>query len=391
MKGHLRQRSNGSWELKYDLPPDPKTGERRTAFKTFRGGKRAAQQDLARLIAEAASGNPVAPSKLRVGEFLDRWLEATRPSKSLRTHDWHTYLMQAHIKPALGRLELQKLSALDVQAFIAGLGRADGKGALGQRTVRHIIATLSTALRQAVGWGLLRENPVGRIKLPAMEHQPARALDDDEVSSLLEASEGSALRTPILLAFGTGMRRGELLALRWSDMDFEAGVVTVARALEQSKAGLRFKSPKTRAGRRKVRLPTSVVAALKAHRLAQAEWRLRLGLGRDDVDLIFPNALGGGWRPQDFSEAFARLAKAAGIRCTFHELRHTHASQLLRDGVPLPAVSGRLGHASPAITLGVYSHAMPGSDEAAALQAESALQKVFGGKPVAKPKSDEGK
>jgi integrase len=390
MKGHLRQRSNGSWELKYDLPPDPKTGERRTAFKTFRGGKRAAQQELARLITEAASGNPAAPSKLRVGEFIDRWLEATRPGKSPRTHDWHTYLMTAHIKPALGRIELQKLSALDLQAFIAGLGRADGKGALGQRTARHIIATLSTALRQAVGWGLLRENPVSRIKLPAMEHQPARALDDDEVARLLGAAEASALYIPILLALGTGMRRGELLALRWSDVDLEASVLTVARALEQSKAGLRFKSPKTRAGRRKVRLPVSVIDALKAHHLAQMEWRLRLALGRDGEDLIFPNAFGGLWRPQDFSEAFARLAKAAGIRCTFHELRHTHASQLLRDGVPLPAVSARLGHASSAITLGIYSHAMPGSDDTAALQAELALQKAFGGKAVANFRFEEG-
>lgn len=153
---------------------------------------------------------------------------------------------------------------------------------------------------------------------------------------------------------------------------------------------MRFKQPKTRAGLRKVRLPASVVAALKAHRLAQADRHLRLGLGRDEEGLVFTHALGGLWRPQDFSEAFGKLVKAEGIRCTFHELRHTHASQLLRDGVPLPAVSARLGHANPAITLGVYSHAMPGSDDAATLQAELALQKVFGDNPVTKLKSIEG-
>lgn len=229
MKGYIRQRGHDSWQLKYDLPPVPRTGERRTAFKTFRGGKRAAQQELARLIAEVASGSPVAPSKLTVAAFLDRWLEATQLSKSSRTHDWHAYLLATHVRPAVGRIELQKLTALDLQALVAGLRRADGKGALGQRTVRHVIATLSTALKQAVAWGLLRENPVSRIRLPAWERQPAKALDDDHVVRLLAAAEGGSLYMPTLLALGTGLRRGELLALRRIDVDLDTGVVMVTR------------------------------------------------------------------------------------------------------------------------------------------------------------------
>ncbi len=385
MKGTVTKRGKTSWRLKFDLAPDPAAGERRTTYKTFRGTKREAETELARLIAEAAEGRRVEPSKMTLAAFVNRWLAAAENTVSPKTREWHRYLAETHIAPRLGAVRLQDLTPLDVQHFIAELvanGRRDGKGGLAIRTVRHIVATLSQALRQAVQWGLIRENPVGRCTVPRLERQDVQVLDDEGLGRLLGVAASSPIYPAIVLAVATGMRRGEVLALRWQDLDLDAGVATVSRSLEQTKGGLRFKTPKTKTSRRKVRLPETLAALLRDHRTAQRRWRLAAGIGRDPEDLAFTTGRGGPFRPQDFSEAFAKLAAAAGVDCTFHQLRHAHASHLLRAGVPIQTVSSRLGHANASITLGVYSHLLPGMDDAAAIEAEATLRKAFGANPV---------
>ena len=380
MKGHVRKRGERSWELKFDLGRNRLTRKRKTAYHSFRGTKREAQAELARLMTESNSGNRVAPSKQTLSEYLEGWLASIQPSVSPRTHEWHEYLIDNHIRDRLGGVLLQDLEPLDIQRFVAELlesGRRDGKGGLSNRTVRHVIATLSQALKQATDWGMVGSNPVAGVRRPKLERQEISILNDDEIAELFGAAKKTRLYVPILLALSTGLRRGELLALRWQDIDLDDAELAVNRALELARGKLRFKAPKSKSSRRRVTLPPLCVEVLREHRIAQMKERLALGLGRSDSDLVFPNALGDPWSPKKVSERFAHIVRTAKLDCTFHGLRHTHASQLLRDGVPVPTVSARLGHANPAITLSIYAHLLPGMEEQAAERTEAALRRAL--------------
>jgi integrase len=177
----------------------------------------------------------------------------------------------------------------------------------------------------------------------------------------------------------TGLRRGELLALRWRDVDLDGCSLRVERSLEQTKAGLRFKEPKTKHGRRQVALPASVTAALRSHRKEQQEQRLALGLGRDDPDgLVFRRSCGKPMRPDNVSGEWRRLVGVLKLpKVTLHAWRHTHASQLISLGMDILTVSRRLGHGSPSITLNVYGHLFKGSDDRAAERIDAAFSKAF--------------
>ena len=235
MRGHIRKRGERSWELKFDLGQDRLTGKRKIAYHSFRGTKREAQAELARLITEANEGRRLEPSKLTLSEYLESWLAAIRQSVSPRTHEWHEYLIKSHIANRLGGVLLQVLTPLDIQQFIAELledGRRDGKGGLSGRTVRHIIATLSQALKRAADWRMIGSNPVTRVKRPKLERQEILILNDDKIAELLDAAKETRLYVPILLALSTGLRRGELLALRWQDIDLEDAELAVNLSLE---------------------------------------------------------------------------------------------------------------------------------------------------------------
>ena len=191
-----------------------------------------------------------------------------------------------------------------------------------------------------------------------------RALDEDETATLLSLLGASRLYTPTMLAVTTGLRRGEILGLRWSNVDLATGTITVLQSLEQTKEGLRFKSPKTHRSRRSIALPAMTVDALRAHRAKQAQERLALGPAYDDHDLVCPRPGGTPWPPDMFSTAFAAAIRRSELRAfRFHDLRHSHASQLLKAGVHPKVVSERLGHAGIGITLDTYSHVLPGLQE----------------------------
>jgi integrase len=204
------------------------------------------------------------------------------------------------------------------------------------------------------------------------------ALDEDGLLALLGAARGTRLYVPTLLAAVTGMRRGELLALRWSDVDMETGECRVVRALQETPAGVDFKTPKTNKDRRTVLLPRLALAALQAHRATQNEEKLLVGAGYQDGDLILARAEGTPWPPSQFSSEFSHLARKHGFKVRFHDLRHTHASQLLKAGVPVKVVSERLGHATASITLDVYSHVLPGMQREAVEKLDSMLAAAVG-------------
>jgi integrase len=378
MKGHIRKRGKSSWAIVLDLGRDG-AGKRHQKWHTVRGTKKDAERELARLITEIHAGNYVEPSRMLLREYLDRWLkDYAEQSVSPKTYERYEEIIRSHIVPALGGYELSKLRPLHIQGFYTSAvtsGRKDGKGGLSAQTVLHFHRLLHRALGQAVRWQLLARNPAEAVEPPRPQRTEMRVLDDAQIALLLKSLEGSRLHAPGLLALSTGLRRGELLGLRWRDIDLERGCLTVNCSVEQTKQSLRFKIPKTERSRRMVALPSFAVDMLRAHKREQTEARLKLGPAYQNDDLIFPREDGSPWPPDSFSTAFAAFIRGSDLpHVRFHDLRHSHATQLLKHGVHPKIVSERLGHSKVGITLDTYSHVLPGMQEDAARKIDAALR-----------------
>jgi integrase len=214
------------------------------------------------------------------------------------------------------------------------------------------------------------------VKPPTAERDEVTTLRADQIEPLLEALRGSPFEAVATVALFTGLRRGELLAIRWGDIDLAGATMKVERSLEQTKNGLRFKGPKTKNGRRTITLPMTALEALQAHRVRQLELRLSLGQGKPDTDtLVFSTADGDPLPPNRLSFDWARFVRSRGLpQVRFHALRHTHASALIAAKVDTLTISRRLGHSSPLITLRVYGHLFHQTDAAAAEAVERALR-----------------
>jgi integrase len=376
-QGHIRQRGQRSFELKFDLGRDPLTGKRRVRYVSFKGTKRAAQLELARLISENAAGGSVDPSKVTLAEFIERWLrDWAQAHVSAKTFERYRELLRNHVCARIGHAQLQKLRAVHINELYTDLlrPRVSGGAGLAARTVGHVHRALHRALGHANDWDLVQKNVASLVSPPRVAANEIETLTAAQVQQALAKLKGRAIYPIAALALATGMRRGELLALRWSDVKFDLAKLNVEQSLEQTKAGLRFKSPKTKHGRREITLPTSAVTLLREHRKAQQETRLRLGLGKaPDNALVFATWDGNARSPNALTKEWSVAMKEAGLSVTFHSLRHTHASHLIASGLDVLAISRRMGHGSPAITLGVYGHLMPRSDERAAQIIEMAL------------------
>jgi integrase len=212
---------------------------------------------------------------------------------------------------------------------------------------------------------------------PKVRKPHIQVLADDELKTLFQYLKERPLYTPVLLAASTGMRRGEILGLRWCDLDFERSTLQIAQVVEALKKSVSIKEPKTERSRRTIALPATLVQELKAHRKAQAEHCLKLGCSR--FELVFPTWDGKLMNPRHFTKAFSREVTAAKIsHVTFHGLRHTHITHLLRSGVPVHVVSERAGHANPTVTLNIYAHLLPGQQEQAANVFDVTLRLALG-------------
>jgi integrase len=375
MSGHIRRRG-GSWEIKFALGRDPATGKRKTAYRSFKGTKKEVQVELTRLLAERDRGTSVDPTRMTVADFLDRWLrDWVATNVSLRSAERYGSIVALQIIPHLGQLPIQSLRPAHLADLYTKLAAT-----LATRTVSHVHKLLRSALKRAAQWGIVQTNVASLVSPPRVQASEIAILRETEITTLLnklrEAESPSYMVA--VLGLGTGLRRGEMLALRWQDVDFVGGRLRVERSLEQTKAGgLRFKVPKTRAGKRFLALPSSIAAELRAHRTAQQEQRLARGLGRVPDDALVISQWDGQPRPpssvsREWAETMARL----GFKITLHALRHTHASQLIAAGMDVLTISRRLGHASPVITLGVYGHLFANTDDKAAEIIEAAFTRM---------------
>ncbi|MGA7676440.1 MAG: site-specific integrase [Rhizomicrobium sp.] len=367
MTGHIRRRGSRSWELKFDVGTDPLTGRRKTRFTSFKGTKREAEAELVRLINAEHIGQAVDPSRVTVAEFLERWeRDWATANVSPKTLERYSGLLHKQVIPNIGMARIQRLRPVDLTELYAKLlreGRAADRG-LSARTVTHVHRVIHRALGHAARWGVVQANVAALVDPPRVASAEIEILSADAIKAILAKLRGRTLRPIVLMALGTGARRGELLALRWQDIDLDRAVARIERSLEQTKAGLRFKEPKTRHGRRSIALPAYLVAELRTHWRAQQELNLAMGAGKLAPDaLVFPTFNGKPRSPNAVTKEWSVASKAAGVSATFHALRHTHASQLIASGLDVLTISRRLGHGSPTVTLGVYGHLFSNTDE----------------------------
>jgi len=382
--GHIRQRSPGSFELRYSLGTDPATGKRRIATTTVRGPRKKAERELRRLLRALDTGEHVDESRMTVRQWLAAWLDAVRQEVSPKSHERYVDLVEGFLMPALGHLRLTKLAPTHIQAaysdWAAG-GRRDGKaGGLAPRTRRHLHRILKSALARAVEQQLLARNPADAFKkrLPKVERRKMVTLTVAQSGRLLDAIRHTRVYWPALIALATGLRRGEVLALRWASVDLDRGVVSVVESLEQTKAGLRFKPPKTETTRA-VTLPVFAADELRRLKRQQAEDLLALGIRQTGQTLVCAREDGAPLQPRSLSHEFSRLmCRVPDLpRVRFHDLRHSHATQLLDAGVHPKIAQERLGHSTITTTLDLYSHVTATMQENAAARLDAAFRSAI--------------
>jgi integrase len=293
--------------------------------------------------------------------FLLEWLAHVRGRVRRVTYEGYEVLVRRHALPALGALELVALRPLQLQDLYRSLlSGAEGRRPLAAGTVLNLHLVLTQALGQAVRWQLLATNPAAGAQPPRRRRPPPLVADPALVERLLGATAGTIYELPCALAVATGLRRGELLALRWADLSPDHRQARVVRSLQPTQQGLVFEQPKTSRSRRTVILPDFLQRYLSAQQQRQAERRLAAGREWQEFDLLVDRGNGSPLNPDTLSTGWARFLRRHGLpRVRFHDLRHAHATLLLLQGVHPKIVSERLGHASIGITLDTYSHVLP--------------------------------
>jgi integrase len=385
MAGSIRKQGKDSWSVMIELGRDPVTKKRRRLWMTVTGTKKDAQRACTAALAQRDHGIDILPAKLTVGEYLQRWLrDYAANNVAPSTFARYLGIVKHHWTPTIGAIRLLDLRPAHIQAAQAAAlasGRADGaQGGLSRRTVLHHHRLLHEALKHAVELQLMASNPADAVRPPRPERHEVRALDGNEVTTLLEAARATPLFAFLTMAVTTGARLGELLALRWEDLNLDARTMHITRTVGRIPGrGLTFGPPKTHRSRRTIALSSSAVAALGYHRHAQVEQHLKLGPAYGDQGLVFASPTGHVWDCSNLRRGFERLLQEVGIkRIRIHDLRHTAATLMLLEGQPAKVVAEMLGHATVALTLDTYSHILPGMQRRAA----DAMDRVLGGTVV---------
>jgi len=371
-RGHIKQVERGKRYLVIvSLPVNPETGRNPKKSVTIRGSRIDADKKLDELLKGVDQGTLAAPAKLTVGAYLERWLrDYAAPNLSPRTTEGYKTIITNHLVPALGRYPLQKLTSPTIAAYYREMqqhGRKDGAGGLSSTTVRQHAMVLHKAFETAIVWGLLAHNPADHVCIPRPAQHEWVPFDESGARRMLEASRDHALYPLFQVALGTGMRRSEIMGLRWSDADLRRHTISVTRSLHQLHSGeYVIRPPKTKAGKRAVELTPEVVESLRRHRAHREAQAVMLGIELEDQGLVFANPDGSHIRPDYITKVWAQYAKRCGFPgVRFHDARHLHASLLLKQGVHPKIVQGRLGHSSIKVTMDTYSHVMEGMEEAA--------------------------
>jgi integrase len=372
MRGYIVKRSKNSYSIKISLGKDPATGKYKSQWFTVTGSKKDAEKRLSELLHQMDTGNYMKPGKTTVSDYLNKWLsDYARPNLSPRTIEGYEHTIKHYIIPKLGNYLLVHLKPEHLQHFYS----TELNAGLSAQTVRHHHMVVHKAFDSAVEWGLVIRNAADAVKPPKAQRVEMQTWGETEIVQFLEAAKDTPYYELFYLALFTGMRRSELLALHWQDIDFIYSQIYVSRSLHVLKGGKAiFRSPKTATGRRTIALSPSAILLLRDYRVKKEMESFLLGKPLSDDDLVF-GILGKHLLPNTITHAWSKLVKHTGLKpIRFHDARHTHASIMLKQGIHPKIVQERLGHSSIQITLDTYSHVAPGLQEAAANRFDDVLK-----------------
>lgn len=371
MRGKIVSRTPGSYTIILDVGKDA-GGKRRQQWVTIRGTKRDAEKRLSEMLHQLDTGSFMRPGKTTVAEFLSRWLEDHKAGLSPRGYERYRDIVTKRLVPALGGLTLTQLRPEHLQKLYTTMQNAG----LSARTVRYHHSVINGALKTALEWGLIVRNPAEAVKRPKIERPDMQTWDEDEVSRFLEVARSSPYYALFYTALFTGMRRSELLGLKWGDVDLTLGQASVGRGLHHLKDGRYvFTEPKSQKSRRTIALTPSNSTLLRQYKDKRSLDYMLMNRPLGNEELVFSNGEGKPWRPNTITRAWETAAAHAGLKVIrLHDARHTHASIMLKQGIHPKIVQERLGHASIEMTLDTYSHVTPGLQEAAAARFDNLIK-----------------
>lgn len=358
MKGHIRKRGK-KYCIVIDISPDSETGKRRQKWFSGYKTKKEAEADVAKKITELNEGTFVEPSKVTLKSFLSEWIEAKKINVKKSTYDEYRGIIKNHLVPHLGEIKLEKLNAMHIQRLYSKLSET-----MAANTINLVHTVLSTALNQAVRFKLIPFSPTKMVESPRKEKTSFQVWDEEEVKHFIQISQKSRYHIAYVLAITTGMRMGEILGLRWQDVDFKHKTISINQTLSHDCKLIL--DTKTKNSKRLIPIDDGTLGALQKHQLRVKQEKLKAGPAYHNFDLVVCSQLGNLVFRSQFHVNFKTYIEKAELKVIrFHDLRHTHATLLLKQGEHPKIVSERLGHKDVLITLNKYSHILPGVQEEA--------------------------
>lgn len=379
-RGHIRKRvykSGTTWQIVIEHGLD-ENGDRKRTYKSTNGTKKEAEKLMQQMLNELEGGTFIEESKMTVATYLRSWIKTyAEPNLAPTTIDGYKSNVENYLIPNVGTIALQKLSPMHLQEMYLKLsknGRLDGKGGLSPTTIRAIHRTLGKALDEALRMQQVKRNVSSLVTIPKVKPYKAEIYDEDEIISLLNVAKGTDMEIPITLGATLGLRRGEILGLKWSDINLIDGKMTISNNLVNTSSGAIFTTPKTDKSCRTLELSEGIIALLKKHRLSQKENKIKLGGAYKENDLVCCQPDGSWYEPRCFSKRFAWFLKKHGLKhIRLHDLRHSNATLMLTYGIPAKVASQRLGHSSISITLDLYSHVTDNMQKEVASKIENGI------------------
>jgi integrase len=352
-EGSIYQRADGRWVGMVSWM----AGGKRRRRAVYGDTKREATRKLKIVQRSIADGQTVTNDRETLSAFLARWLrDSAAPTIRPSTLISYRSLIRTHVDPAIGSIRLSQLGPADIQRFLNGRTELG----LSPRRVQYLHAVLRRALGQALRWGLISRNVATLVDPPRVPRAEVRPLTTDQARDLLQAARGDRLEAIYTVALALGLRQGEILGLRWDDVDSEAATVRVQNSLQRLGPGWELVEPKSARSRRTIAMPAIVTTALRAHRTRQLQERVWAGSRWQEHGFVFTSTIGTPLNGSTVTHRFQVLLEAAGLpRQRFHDLRHACATLLLAQGVSARVVMETLGHSQIALTMNTYSHVAP--------------------------------
>jgi integrase len=368
-EGSIYRRDDGRWVAQVNV--GYMDGKRKRKY-LYGDTRREVAEQIKAVLRDQQQGLPIAAERQTVAQFFERWLaDVAKPSVRPMTYRSYAQIVRLHIVPALGRHQLAQLGPQHVQALL----NAKLEAGLSPRTVQYIRAVLRRALGQALKWGLTPRNVAMLVDPPRSVRHEIQPLDPAQAARFLEAARGDRLEALYRVALSLGLRQGEILGLRWADVNLDTAALRVQVQLQRIDKRPQLVELKTRQSRRTIAMPPALVTQLRTHRARQLEERLRLGPAWQDWDLVFTSAIGTPLDPRNLTTRYKALLRRGGLPdIRFHDLRHSCASLLIAQGVPARVVMETLGHSQISLTLNTYTHILSDMQR----QAADAMERLFG-------------